>query len=665
MHYRRDIDGLRAIAVLAVVAFHAKLPFFAGGFVGVDVFFVISGFLITGQIADNVKAGHFSFAEFYHRRIRRIAPALMVVYVASAFAALALLLPREVTDFGKSLQYSAIFLSNFFFYSTTGYFDGPADLKPLLHTWSLSIEEQFYFFWPALLLLVIRHKPHSLIRPLALVGVTSLVAFVAMVFLQPEAAFFLTPLRIWELMLGAFLAVNRHRPPPALLRSKAASLAGLVLILTAVVLVDGKNHLSLLATVPACTGAALIILNGPNSIANRLLSTRPLVGIGLISYSLYLWHWPLLAFARYHVDRSLATLEVVLLIAAAFAAATATYFLVERPARKISFARVRPVVVSTLAVFSMVTAIGYSMAHGRISGFNLDAGLRDLDAAVRSQNPFRRKCFGAANAFRNDDICTFGAPRKNGSFDMVILGDSHADHFVPTMALLAEKAGLSGRQITVGGCLALLGYHSIISPFADERRCRALREALPRFIESNPGLKLVVLAHRWSAYNGLPVSEGREQREPFYVTESPTDERSARRSLEVLRESLRRTVNLFEQRNIRVLLLGEVPPLGKDPTRCIANAIKKSIDPNTCGRSKHDVDQETEHTASMLLELSAGSKQTTFLSPIKLMCSAHWCGTVMDNVYLYRDSTHLNRVGAQKLADALILPIGKKAPASE
>lgn len=655
-YYRRDIDGLRAFAVLAVVGFHAKVPFFTGGFVGVDVFFVISGFLITSLIADDLKAGHFSFADFYHRRMRRIAPALIMVYVASALASALLMLPREVAEFGKSLQYSAIFLSNFFFYSITGYFDGPADLKPLLHTWSLSIEEQFYFFWPALFLLVTRCKPHFLIRLLALVGVTSLVAFAVMAFHQPEAAFFLTPLRIWELMLGAFLAVNRHRPPPALLRSEVASLAGLVLIFAAVVLVDGTNNLSLLATVPACTGAALIILNEPTSFANRLLSTRPLAGIGLISYSLYLWHWPLLAFARYHVDRSLATVEVVLLIAAAFAAATATYFLVERPARRISFARARTVAVSTLAGLSIVIAIGYSMAHGRIWSFNLNAGLRDLDAAVRSQNPYRRKCFGAANAFRNDDICTFGAPRKNGSFDMVILGDSHADHFVPTMALLAEKAGLSGRQITVGGCLALMGYHSIISPYAHHERCEALREALPRVIEANPGLRLVVLAHRWSVYTGVPFTEGDEQQKPFFVTGSPTDDRSARRSQEVLRESLRQTVEFLEQRNVRVLLLGEVPPLGKDPTRCIANAIKQSIDPNICGRSRHEVRLETEHSSAMLFRQSVISKQTALFSPIELLCSNLWCGAVRDSVYLYRDSSHLNRMGAQKLADFFILP---------
>ena len=577
MKYRKDIDGLRAVAVLAVVFFHAKLPGFSGGFVGVDVFFVISGFLITGLIADDVKAGRFSFAGFYHRRARRIVPALVVVYLASSVAALLLMLPGDVAEFGVSLRDSALFVSNFLFYRQTGYFNGPSDLKPLLHTWSLSIEEQFYVAWPALFLLIARWRLQWLPHIVAAAGLASLVAFVGMVFLQPEAAFFLTPFRAWELMLGAFLALMPHRSKPSVPRLEGLAAIGLLLIVVPTVTADGDADLGMLATVCACAGAALLIFAGPDTTTNRLLSLKPAVAVGLISYSLYLWHWPLLAFARYHFDRPLAWPEVACLVIGGVAAAIATYFLVERPARRIELARMRPVIGGGLLALGTVALVGNSMGKDGGWTFNIDPRLRQLDAAVRSGNIYRKRCFGADKAFQNDDACNFGRPRENGSFDMVILGDSHADHFVPAMALLAEKAGLSGRQVTVGGCLALLGYHNR-SPYSRETLCPALRKAMIRFVDQNPGLKLAVLAHRWSMYNGTPLGDSKRSR-TIYLLAFPGDEQSPKRSSEILRHGLEQTLDFFESRGIKVLLLGEVPQPAGDPTKCIARAIKQGHPP--------------------------------------------------------------------------------------
>src|SRR5262245_59515980 len=264
MEYRRDIDGLRAIAVLPVVLFHAKVPGFSGGFVGVDIFFVISGYLITGLILSDIAAGRFSLLSFYHRRIRRIVPALHVVYLVSAVLATLLMLPGDIRDFARTLGTSALFVSNFDFYEQAGYFDAPSELKPLLHTWSLSIEEQFYLVWPllcAVLLTSIRR-----FRQLAVlawtVGAASLVAWLAMTYYgQGNTAFFLTPFRVWELMLGAALALSHGRRPMAPRTAEALAAGGVLLIVVAVGAPLQSHPLGGYLALPACAGAAILILS--------------------------------------------------------------------------------------------------------------------------------------------------------------------------------------------------------------------------------------------------------------------------------------------------------------------------------------------------------------------------------------------------------------------
>src|SRR5215831_18847693 len=304
MEYRRDIDGLRAVAVLAVVFFHARLPGFSGGFVGVDVFFVISGYLITGLIARDYQVGRFSFATFYFRRIKRIVPALLCVYVGSTLLAAVLMLPSDMVEFGQSLFASAAFVSNHFFYKLAGYFGGQSELKPLLHTWSLSIEEQFYLVWPVTFLLLTRWRILRLSSFIGIASAVSLAASTIMVGYHKEAAFFLAPYRAWELLLGAWLALLSRRPKiGGARRAELWTLIGLAMIVASIVLLDEAQNFPGLLALPACLGTALLIRVDPEQqpTVTRLLSTRLVVALGLVSYSLYLWHWPILAFARYHL----------------------------------------------------------------------------------------------------------------------------------------------------------------------------------------------------------------------------------------------------------------------------------------------------------------------------------------------------------------------------
>src|SRR4051812_15080714 len=295
MKYRADIDGLRALAVIPVLLYHVGVPGFAGGFVGVDIFFVISGYLICGMIEADIRNGTFSLGNFYKRRILRILPALFVMFVVTSGLAYVYCLPVELVDYSKSLASAAGSVSNVYFALTAGYFDAPAETKPLLHTWSLGVEEQFYFIAPLLMLFVYRFVPKRAKLLFAVIGVLSLVAALAMSTRNLTFTFYLTPFRAWELALGALLSVTFFPAPgTALLRNVCG--AARMLLLLGVILSGSPAVPLLLMTSLASMGAALVIASSERglSAAGWLLSLRPFVFIGLISYSLYLWHWPLI-----------------------------------------------------------------------------------------------------------------------------------------------------------------------------------------------------------------------------------------------------------------------------------------------------------------------------------------------------------------------------------
>jgi peptidoglycan/LPS O-acetylase OafA/YrhL len=653
MQYRKDIDGLRAVAVLAVVLFHAKVPGFSGGFVGVDVFFVISGYLITGLIAHDYANGRFTFLTFYFRRIRRILPALVCVYAGSTLLASLVMLPSDMASFGRSLTSSALFYSNHFFYTQSGYFGGQSDLKPLLHTWSLSIEEQFYLAWPVLFLALARWRARWVAHFVWPAAAISLTASALMIGWNKEAAFFLAPFRAWELLLGAGLALL-PRPPVASPRlAQLASSAGLAMIVTSIVLLDEARPFPGLLAIPPCLGAALLVFAGTNQqpLITRLLSIPPAVALGLISYSLYLWHWPLLSLARYHFDRPLQWGEVGSLLGLSLLAAFVSYRCVERPARSITGERVPQVLAAGVLSLGALAYIGN--ASRSWASLNLNPEIRRLDGAVRSENALRRPCSGPKNIFRNDEACTFGQPRTSSSYDVAIFGDSHANHYAPAIGLLAQRAGMSGRQITVGGCLALLGYYEVASPYATEGSCRSLREAMVHFVRENPRLRVAVLAHNWSVYAGKAIYDDQAA---IYVLASPTDEQSHQRSLQVLRQSLEQTIDFFEQQGIHVVLLGEVPIFARDPVKCIATALRQGRNWESCRRPLQEVRDRLDTMNNLLSELAARHSHVSFVSPLDAMCDKAWCSPVADGVYMYRDRNHLNRLGAEQLARGMRVP---------
>lgn len=493
--YRPDIDGLRAIAVLSVVAFHADIRSLRGGYVGVDVFFVISGYLITGIIRDELAAGRFSVAEFYKRRAHRIFPALFammaVVTVISAFV----LLPSELVDYGWSVVATCLSGSNFLFYAETGYFDAEAGAKPLLHTWSLAIEEQYYVVWPLLMILLARRGWSLPLSTAALLAV-SLATSVVWLAADPSGAFYLLPSRAWELLIGGLAATAPLPRVPRWLR-EAAALAGLLMIAYAVRRYSNVTPFPGLAALVPCVGTALVIAIGRDGLTfvGRGLGLAPMRWIGLISYSMYLWHWPVIVFAK--IGLLLPTTPLVqagILLASAGLGAISWRF-VEQPVQR---ARAGTPRRKSLTFAAAAIAAGCALGSTLVALRGLPARLtpdeRQLAGYLTYDGDHRYRggrCFLVGAHDRFDDDCL---ARQSSQPTVLLLGDSHAAHLWPGLSAEMAGSGTTLVQANAAGCKPLMHLRTYGLARCSNLIGRILDEELPR----RP-VEAVVLAARWSA----------------------------------------------------------------------------------------------------------------------------------------------------------------------
>jgi peptidoglycan/LPS O-acetylase OafA/YrhL len=469
--YRADIDGLRAIAVVAVIFFHLQTGFVQGGYVGVDVFFVISGYLITGIVYEEVVLGSFSVGRFYERRIRRIFPALFTVVAACAIAGWFMLLPSEYEAFGRSVIATTLFVSNQFFLTQSNYFAAAAgESRVLLHTWSLAVEEQFYLVFPLFLLVLQKTVRGRTVAVVWIVTVTSFAASVWLLHVNPNAAFYFAPVRAWELLIGCLIALGAF---PALKNYPARNVLGalgLILIGAAVFGFRSYTPFPGVAALAPVIGAALIIYsgNGPPTLVARVLGLRALVFVGLISYSLYLWHWPIIVFTVLGLGHSLHIGERVAVLAACVLASTASWYFVERPFRKrgavLVWARLLPASLAAMAVFC---ALGVATIDARGLPGRFSTRANDL-AAYLEYDPaeaYRQgHCFMlAATAAEFDAHECLG--RDSRRPNDLLIGDSHAAHL--WYGLQNEFPRTHFQQATAVGCKPLIGSDA-------DKACRAM-----------------------------------------------------------------------------------------------------------------------------------------------------------------------------------------------
>jgi peptidoglycan/LPS O-acetylase OafA/YrhL len=635
-HYQPDIDGLRALAVVPVMLFHYRLGYVPGGFVGVDIFFVISGYLITSVLLRDIRMARFSIVRFYERRVRRILPALFFMLALVALAALVVLLPYDLVSFGKSVLATTAFVSNFYFWAQSGYFGRAAELQVLLHTWSLAVEEQFYILFPLCLYLLTRLARSWLLAVLALLTLASLAAGILLSYQHASVAFYWPVARAWELLLGSLLAVGAFPPVRASWLRHALSLGGLLLILAAFALIDSTQPFPGWVALAPCVGAALLIyanLCGGGA-GNRLLALRPLTFIGLISYSLYLWHWPLLVLARDVVPLEPTRLQLSLLLLFVFLIATFSWWYVERPFR--SGARR----FSGRQVFRFAgLASGCAVAAGLV--LCLDEGWAWRFPAFRPEvsavaNAIYPQCFGRGSArARREDLCLIGSGGGPGSF--VLWGDSHAQRWSLPVAETAAQHSRRGYLASAGSCPPLL---DVGWPLHD---CLAFNEEVVRLIDRHLEISPVILAGLWADY-----AEGTHYRADggYGSFNRLTDQESQGQvqtdNHRVFARALLRTVTHFTAEGRRVVVIGPVPEIRYLVPETLFKMGRfggeRPIGPT---RAEFEARQ-----GAVLAALAAVARLpgVTVLYPAQVLC-ADACAVERAGVPLYIDDNHLSRPG--------------------
>lgn len=624
--YRPDIDGLRAIAVLSVVGFHAFPKQFLSGFVGVDIFFVISGFLISSIIFSSLERDRFSFLEFYRRRIKRIFPALLLVLVASLVFGGMALYSDEYKQLGKHIAGGAGFVSNFVLWGESGYFDGTAQAKPLLHLWSLAIEDQFYIFWPLLLAWAWRCK-WNFLKITALIGVASFAVNIYLTGNNLTAAFYSPVSRFWELMVGGVLAfIVLHRPELNSRHKNLQSITGAVFLASAFILTNKScafpGWWAMLPTI----GTALVISAGSGAWLNeKLLSSRILVWFGLISYPLYLWHWPLLSFGMIieatdgplpGVRNTAIVLSIVL--------AWLTYRFVERPIRS---GRHGGAMASGSLILMVVVGFSGYLIYA-LNGLNYRSA-----STIASSYSYD---FSFPPAFRHD--CKYPKKIDDGSWDwcndgnvetspsVVLLGDSFAGSFSQTLMSANKYFSFSFKQLGRGQCPPLLNYGPPI--------CVEAYKYYFDWIKSTPSVRVVVLTAQWPSYvNGKRYDFAIP---PQNITSSEF-QKSFVQSLEFLTDANKRVV------------ISLAPPGGVNPRACLPRPFKIF---STCQIPLKTALKNDQESRIIINNLLRQFPQVKIYDPYDYLCSENGICKVAENRKIfYIDAGHMSKEGGEFLAE--------------
>lgn len=629
MKYRREIDGLRAVAVLPVILFHGGITTFSGGFIGVDVFFVISGYLITTIIYAELREDRFSILTFYERRARRILPALVFVcFVCLPFAVM-WMIPSSQEDFARSLVSVFLFGSNFYFWRATDYFASDAEEAPLLHTWSLAVEEQYYLIFPLVLIVLLRLGPRTTIGLLVLATLGSLALADYASWHYPRANFYLLPTRAWELLSGSLCAFVLWRRGP--LCNEWLAAIGLAAILASILLFEETTRFPSLYAVFPVLGTVLIILFATEgTIVARILSTKVIVAIGLVSYSAYLWHQPLFAFARIRVGEEpvwmMLGLSVLALILAAF-----SWRFVEQPFRRGptgdgARARTR---VFIAAGFSSIAFIAIGLSGTSKDGlawglFNDHERTTYLDQQLEPVHGLAKECGPA----------TLGAALCQTGPDPMILvwGDSFAQHIVPAV-LTATDGRLPIAQLTLPRC----------GPFADtapytadlglvwSRSCARFNNDVLEWLRATPSVQQVVLSSPFRAY----VSED------WQVLHDGELKRS---SIDLAVKLFRATLQEIEAMGKSPIVVSPTPQSGINIGRCLAMRAWTGGEPSRCD---FNLAEATDITSTAMDFIDRIAMEHTVVRLPELMCPYGICRTIRGETFMYFDSAHLTDGGSR------------------
>ena len=617
--YRPEVDGLRAVAVLLVLLFHADLGF-SGGFVGVDVFFVISGFLITGLILKKQSENRFQLSQFWIRRIRRILPASIVMTAVTLVMGFFILMPSDYQKLGDSAIAQQLMVSNFYFWQNTGYFDAPANFQPFMHTWSLAVEEQFYLIYPFLLYGIGRFRARVQLAVLLPLFLASFIASEWAVQKAPSAAYFLLPFRAWEMILGGLIC---YLPMPNV-RFEKFNGALSFLSLTAIVACGWFYHESypfpgIVAALPVFAAALFIYANSGNlTRSGRVLAAKPFVFVGMISYSLYLIHWPILAFVRMEYGNTLSPTAGVTSLVASLALAYVSWRFVEQPVRKqVVFKSTRAMIVSACCVSAMLMIGAFSIYHtqgfpNRLSKQS-HVYLEAKEAGVK--NPYI--IFSKPQMVQQRKIHHYGDP--NGQREILVWGDSHAMAAMPGIDSVCRDAGIKCYQIAHPGNPPVF---SLVSPSKNLGAGSVpLNDAVREFIKEEKIGEVVMVAWWTSYFNAHPQD---------------------------FEQALTKTIDEIQQAGATVTIVEDVAEFEFNPPSRLARSVWKNERVDKIGISL-DEHYLKNHSCRKIFATLKKRGVRVYDPALFFLDDSATFRVAIDGECMFKDRHHLSMVGAKRL----------------
>ena len=655
--YRPDVDGLRALAITSVVAYHCGLPWASGGFVGVDVFFVISGYLIGSLVYTEIKGRRFTLSAFYARRARRILPALLAVLIFSYVAVIVLFSPRETSEFAKSALTTITSSSNIYFWKSTNYFAAGTELNPLLMTWSLGVEEQFYLLFPLLMIILSRFKRRWQFTGLALLALLSLAGSIWGSLHRPVPTFYLLPTRAWELSAGVLLCMFELERPhtKGSIRPMVANIlsaAGLALIVLAVVHFDRTTPFPGGAALLPVFGAVLII-GTRSGLVNRALSWRPVVFVGLISYSWYLWHWPLLSFVRAVSYAGTSTQLSGLICLLSLGIAILSYWFVERPFRRSTTPKILLLKRYGIALVLIAIPSAYFIASNGLPGRY--PSVRSLDQLVEQVES--DECLVHTSVI-HPPLYAPCVPPGNGPA-VALIGDSHAAALASALRPIGWSSGYRLVELNKGSCPPLLG---VTPSYGDsvlfERECLQFNQERLDYIEHESEIRVVVLAAYWSA----PLySENRSEDSIGKPANSKITDPA--KNGELFEQGLDAMVSRLIKSGKVVYIVQDNPGFAFDPVRFLRNKLiwpRREL-ANLLVSNSPDYPDEIAPELNATVAASARAMIGRVISanpgvqavdPRGAFCVQAGCRFAIADQTLYVDENHLSQLGAQRaLAD--------------
>lgn len=637
LKYRSDIDGLRAIAILGVVVYHAFPSALPGGFTGVDIFFVISGYLISGIIFKQSQQGTFSFADFYSRRIKRIFPALITVLLCALIYGWRTMLSDEFTMLGKHVAGGLGFVQNIVLYFEAGYFDVASETKPLMHLWSLGVEEQFYIFFPMIALIFARSRK-AILLSLIVISILSFLLNIVVVKENPSLAFYNPLSRVWELMAGSILAwltLNRN-PVTETKYANAISVAGLSLLLCGITLID-KDMLfpGWVAIIPV-VGSALLIMAGPHAVINKhLLSNRVFVFIGLISYPLYLWHWPVMTFLRLSLTREPLLVEMLAAIGISVLLAWVTYQFIEKPVRFGTYLNKKVQLLSASGVVMFV--VGMLVCYKAIQPANDQQAIQDIVAAAGE--------WDYPNGLTKQQIDGIKVYAKTGTKNTLYFGDSNIEQYSSRVVdLISPDRGAI--YLTGGGCLPINGVHK-----NGYNHCDRLYSSLVQ-IAKDKSIDTIVIGSLWKRYFADISGDTRLIAGKYPV--------NSKEGFELAMQSFAQMIKEISAPGRKIYVVMSTP-IGSnlDPKKLISRSptggMSLDIDP-----LKVDKFIDSFNGTYAEMEKTALQNGAIIIEPIKYLCKQNECSPISSaNKAMYKDAYHLRPSYIKKNVTYLDVTMGK------